>query len=80
MSTASISAPELVTLRGGLAVSMPALQFAWSLENRGCYLRLAADGVGLLVGPRAYLSDEDRAAIRLHRDDLLALIRYTGVM
>jgi hypothetical protein len=80
MPMASTTTADLVMLRGGLTVPLPAVQLAWRLEGRGCYLRLAADGVGLLVGPRAYLTDDDRAAIRQHRAELLALIRYTGVM
>jgi hypothetical protein len=79
MPTLNTTAAEIVTLRGGLAVSLPALQFCWSLEDRGCYLRIAADGVGLLVGPRAYLTNEDRAAIKQYRDELVALVRYVEV-
>lgn len=42
------------------------------LLNAG--LRIEADDTGLIVGPAGLLTDEDRAAIREHRDDLLRLV------
>jgi hypothetical protein len=61
-------------------ISLPAVQLAWQLEDRGCYLRVAPDGIGLLVGPRSLFTEADRAQIREHREQLLALVRYIGVM
>jgi hypothetical protein len=51
------------------------LQLAWSLEDRGLTIRLAEDG-RLLIGPRHLLTGEDRDAIRVHRDQLVVLVRY----
>ena len=75
------TAPELetVVLKGGLVVSLAALQLGWRLEARGLHLRLAADG-GLIVGPRSRITHEEDAAIRQYRDELLALVRYCEVM
>ncbi|MBI2834770.1 MAG: hypothetical protein HYX76_10145 [Acidobacteria bacterium] len=73
----TITAPEeFVTLRNGFTVLLPALQLAWRLEDRGCFLRVADDGVGLLVGPRRLVTDIDRQCIRVYRDELIALVRY----
>ncbi len=55
---------------------VPALQLCWSLEDRGCYLRVVPDGVGLLAGPRRLLTDADRALIREHREQFIALVHY----
>ena len=66
---------QTVVLRGGLTVDVAALRLLWSLEDRGVDVRLAADGA-LLVGPRAALTDTDRAAIREHRNILEWLVRY----
>jgi hypothetical protein len=72
------SAIDLVTLTDGQAVSLQALQVGWTLEARGVSLRIDEDR--LAVGPRELLTDADRAAIRAHRDELLALVRYIEVM
>jgi hypothetical protein len=37
-------------------------------------LHVEADDAGLIVGPAGLLTDEDRADIRWHRDDLLRLV------
>jgi hypothetical protein len=71
----TLTASETVVLRGGLSVSLPALQLLWALEDRRLTIRLDDDG-GLLVGPRTRLTNADRAAIRQHRDELVALVRY----
>ena len=70
------TAPELVTLKGGLAVSVDALRVLWDLEDRGFEVKLG-DGqrYKVLVGPRARLTVEDKAAIDAHRDDLAELVR-----
>lgn len=70
-----MSASELVTLVNGPNVPLAALQLAWSLEDRGLTLRLD-DAGGLLVGPGAQLTAEDRVLIRAHRDELITLTRY----
>lgn len=70
------AAPEtVITLKNGFAVSLPALQVLWDLEARAFSLRLADDG-GLVVSPRGRITPEDDRAIRAHRDELLALVRY----
>lgn len=70
----AITASEIVTLAGGLAVSLPALRLLWALEERGLHVRL--DGDAVLVGPNRALSDEDRQAIRRYRDELRALVAH----
>jgi hypothetical protein len=69
-------APELVLLRDGVAVSLRALRLVWELEERCCYVDVASDGVGLLVGPRALITEADRVNIRTHRAELLSIVRY----
>lgn len=66
---------DRVTLVGGLTVPLDALQLLWSLESRGLDLKLGADQ-GVMVGPARSLTEEDRQAIRHHRDTLRALIVY----
>ncbi len=68
------SGSDALVLKGGAVVSIKALNIAWGLEARGA--QLTADGDGLLVAPRELLTPEDRANIRAHRDQLLALVRY----
>jgi hypothetical protein len=70
----STSDPVLVVLKSGLSVPVDALTLLWRLEDRGLSLR--PDGDALVVSPREHLTDDDRAAIRQHRDELLALVRY----
>ena len=65
---------DVVVLRGGLSVPLEALQLAWRLEDSGCHFRW--DGNDLLVGPRASLTADDRAAIQRWSADLKAVIRY----
>jgi hypothetical protein len=67
-------APELVTLRGGLAVSLSALRLLLSLEERGFLIRVDDDA--LIIRPRASITPADDAGIRHHREELLALVRY----
>jgi hypothetical protein len=69
---------ESITLAGGLCVSLDALQLGWRLEARGVTLRL--DGAELAVGPRRLLTDADRAEIRRHRAELVALVGYTDTV
>ena len=71
----STTAPEAITLRGGLTVSLPALQLAWSLEERGVQVTLSDDD-GLVVRPRSQITPSDDQAIRQYRDELIALVRY----
>jgi len=71
----STTAPEAITLRGGLTVSLEALQLAWSLEERGVQVTLSDDD-GLVVRPRSQITPSDDQAIRQYRDELIALVRY----
>jgi hypothetical protein len=73
----SNSDPVLVVLRSGLSVPVDVLRLLWELETRGLSVRI--DGDGLTVGPRRLLTDEDRSAIREHRDELKALVRDVEV-
>jgi len=65
---------EVVVLKGGVAVPLPALRLAWELEDRG--FSVTEDGTGLLVRPRHNLTDDDRVAIRAWRDALRVVVRY----
>ncbi len=77
MMQAITTAPELVTLKGGLVVSVDALRVLWDLEDRGFDVKLG-DGrrYKVLVAPSARLTAEDKAAIHMHRDALAELVRY----
>jgi len=70
----SSSDPSLVALKHGLTVPVDAVRLLCQLEIRG--LNVRRDGDDLVVGPRQHLTDADRAAIRRHRDHLLALVTY----
>ena len=63
-----------VVLRGGLSVPLAALRLLWDLEARG--FSLTDDGEALRVAPRSRLNQDDDHALRQHRDELLALVRY----
>jgi hypothetical protein len=66
----------MVMLKHGLVVSLDTLKLAWSLEDKGCSIVVAPDGVGLLVRPKRLLTPDDTAAIRAHQHELLQLTRY----
>ena len=66
-------ASEIVTLKGGLAVSVDALRVLWDLEDRGFELWLDA---GVLCVRPAVSDASDREAVRAHRDELAALVAY----
>ena len=57
-----------------MTVELAALRFLWSLEERGLVVR--GDGPNLLVGPGRALTNADRAAVREHKQALLALLAY----
>jgi hypothetical protein len=61
----------LVVLRSGLAVPVDAVTLLLRLEERGVDIRV--DCEGLSVGPSNRLSDDDRRAIREHKQSLIAL-------
>ena len=66
---------DLVTLRGGLTVSLATLKVGWDLERRGLRMRVNRKGK-LVIGPKSLLSDEDQARIRLVRDELTKVVAY----
>ena len=74
---ANTTASELVTLKGGLVVSVDALRMLWDLEGRGFDVKLG-DGrrFKVLVGPFDRLTPADKAAIHTHRDALAELVGY----
>ena len=72
--TTAFSDCELVTLAGGLVESLAAFRLGWDLEARGFVLRPV--GEKLQVRPHQQLTPEDVTAVRQHRDELLALVRY----
>ena len=65
---------EHVVLRGGQVASLDALRLGWNLESRG--FRLEPIGDKLRVAPYTELTPQDVEAIKAHRDELLALVRY----
>jgi hypothetical protein len=68
-------ATAFVVLKGGLTVSLQALQLAWALEDRGA--TFTVDGDDLVVdGPRGFLTEDDRVAIRRWRAHLKAIASY----
>jgi hypothetical protein len=50
-SAASVSASDVVTLRGGLTLPLAAIRLTFELENRGLQLLVDAGGDVLIVGP-----------------------------
>jgi hypothetical protein len=74
MSLLTTPATELVTLKDGLSVSRAALLTLWALEERA--FTITEDGGVLRVKPSSNLTSADDAAIRQHRDELVALVRY----
>lgn len=71
-----MASSELVHLRGGLTVSAPALRFLWQLEHDGFDIACTDDG-RLRVTPPSRLTPALTTEIRRHRDELIALVRYT---
>ncbi len=71
MATTSAGS-ERVSLKGGLTVSVQALQILWDLEGRGlqCWL----DGGVLCIGPTDMITPDDRVTITDYRDELYALL------
>lgn len=70
-----MSRSDLVVLRGGLTLPLPAVRLALGLEARGLHLRIE-DGDVLVVGPRDRLTDEDRTLIRRWKLHLLTIVAY----
>ena len=68
-----------VQLKGGLITPVAAIKLALNLEARGC--QMEREGDDLIVGPRTLITDDDRAAIRMWKTHLLAILAYcdTGV-
>ena len=69
-----MSRSDFVVLRGGLTLPLAAVQLALDLEQRGLHLNI--DGDRLTIGPRALLTDADRALIRHWKPHLLAIVSY----
>ena len=65
---------QLVWLRGGLAVPLPAYLLVFEFEALGVVVR--RDGTDLLVGPATLLTDAHLSALRTHKADILRLIDY----
>jgi hypothetical protein len=72
---ATTEAVETVVLSGGLSVRLAALRVLWDLEERG-FTVSPRDGGGLRVAPKSRITPDDDAAIRRHRDELLALVSH----
>ena len=68
------TASSLITLNGGLTVSLDALQLLLDFESRGCTVKVEEGS--LLVGPKWLITNAERDRIRLHKAELLALVDY----
>ncbi len=75
MVTCAPTRPAFVTIKSGSLVSVPALQLLWRLEDTGMVVKIDAQTGRLLVGPTARLTTADDRAIRLHRQELIALVK-----
>ena len=75
MPSCSEAGVVVVTLKGGIVASLAAIELLLDLERRDFRLS-PADGGRLRVQPHEQLTPEDRAAVGLHRDELLALVAY----
>ena len=66
--------PQVVTLRGGVPVSLTALRLALDLEARGVTIQLARGG--LTASPRRLLTGDDLRLLRTHRRDIARIVEY----
>lgn len=80
MATYAPTKPAFVTMQPGLVVSVPALQLLWRLEDAGMVVRIDDQTGRLLVGPTARLTTDDDRAIRVHRDELIELVKICDEM
>jgi hypothetical protein len=74
MPSASSPVPisSYITLQTGRIVRIEAILLADDLAVRG--IRLQRDGDDILIGPSSYLTDEDRASVRLWKQHILAVL------
>jgi hypothetical protein len=72
--TMTTSAPELLVLRGELAVHREAWGLLLDLEYRGMRLHVDPLDDKVVRGPCRLLTNDDKQAIARHRDALKALI------
>ena len=77
---AAFVASELVTLRGGLIVPLPLLQFCWQLEDRGIALTVDESDGSIVAMPASKLTDTDCATIREHKPAIVDILRYVDVL
>lgn len=70
--------PPTVVLRPGLLVRQDAVGIMWALEQRGVRFSTTDDGrVNISDGSK--LTDDEKRALRSHRDDLLTIICSKGI-
>lgn len=69
------TSPVIVPLKGGLTITLDALRWLLSAEERGLRFQLLEDG-RLWVGPKAAIAPADDQFIQEHRDELRAAVRY----
>jgi hypothetical protein len=74
MTLTSDTVGTVTTLSRGPTIAVAALYVLWDLEERGFALSVREDR--LYVTPYDQLTEADVAAIRRHRDALVALVRY----
>jgi hypothetical protein len=67
-----MSASDFVTLRSGVVMPAEAIRVVLNLEERG--LHFDAEGDALVVGPKALLTDVDRANLRRWRNHILDML------
>ena len=68
------SVPEMVTLKGGMALPANVVLLALKLEAAGCTLTM--DGDDLVIRPGRLVTPDDRQRVHAWRDDLKRLVRH----
>jgi hypothetical protein len=69
------SAAPFVTLRGGLVADVMVVVKLLELERRGCRFTLEPEG-RFRVTPASELTPDDRAFLKLHRDEARRVLDY----
>jgi hypothetical protein len=67
---------DVITLKGGIVLPVPAFQLAWRLEDRGCTFHVDPETGQLVVNHDNVLTDADRAQIRTWREALIVIAQY----
>jgi hypothetical protein len=73
------AASDLVIFKGGFSAAWPVVERVLDLETRGARFSRHEDGSYRVV-PASVLTADDRLFIRVHRDELRAVLAYIDVM